>query len=213
MTEAEPAPLSVKDRLKLFEANASSKSNLDLLSPDVNTSPASVNAAFKPLTPSPASSRSVSPSLKSSPVLAVVPPPKLPARKPSSPAACLPSAPLTLSKPQLPPRKQATVPVLQARTMPPLPPRPQSLKSSSSMRSVSLSDSPLKLEPEIKTRPVDPRARKRYEALFDRQTRLMERDSEDLPGSVVAVLWKRSKLPFSKLKEIWSVARPLRVLY
>jgi hypothetical protein len=172
--------LSVKERLRLFEANG----------------PATKADRLSPLSSSPNASRSPSP-LASPASIPPALPPRLPERKPSMP---VPVAPI---KPALPTRKQATVPLLSKASLPVLPPRPiSSAPSTPRLASLSL---------ESKARPVDPRARKRYEALFDAQVALMAR--EDVPGSVVAHLWKRSKLPFSRLKEIWSVGFLLGLQY
>lgn len=56
-----------------------------------------------------------------------------------------------------------------------------------------------------KKRPVDPRAKKRYEALWEKQIAAMDA-KEEMPGLVVVRIWNRSGLPRDRLKEIWSVS-------
>ena len=53
-----------------------------------------------------------------------------------------------------------------------------------------------------KKRPVDPRAKRRYEALWEKQIAAMY-DKEEMPGLVVVRIWNRSGLPRDRLKEIW----------
>ncbi|GAA5904072.1 uncharacterized protein JCM6883_002073 [Sporobolomyces salmoneus] len=80
----------------------------------------------------------------------------------------------------------------------------------------------------FKIRPIDPRARKRYEQLFyqclssspsshdsdnnkftDRGERERERDSEEkLEGELVRMIWERSRLPRDVLREVWNEISP-----
>lgn len=55
----------------------------------------------------------------------------------------------------------------------------------------------------VKPRPIDPRARRRYEKLFDKQIEVMNSSEARLPASVVVQLWSRSGLPKQKLASIW----------
>lgn len=55
-----------------------------------------------------------------------------------------------------------------------------------------------------KKRPVDPRAKKRYETLWDRQIAAMD-GREAIPAAVVVRIWNRSGLPRDKLRDIWYV--------
>lgn len=54
-----------------------------------------------------------------------------------------------------------------------------------------------------KGRPVDPRAKRRYQALFDQQCRTMGNKDQRINGKVVRRIWERSKLPEARLKQIW----------
>ncbi|GAA5901384.1 hypothetical protein JCM8208_001785 [Rhodotorula glutinis] len=52
----------------------------------------------------------------------------------------------------------------------------------------------------LAVRPVDARARRRYEDVF---ARLVEGDEDEVEGQVVAGLWRRSGLPEGELRRIW----------
>ena len=56
-----------------------------------------------------------------------------------------------------------------------------------------------------KTRPTDPRARKRYQALWQDQMALIGPSAHEMPGLAVADIWMRSRLPTATLREIWYV--------
>jgi len=161
-------------------------------------------------------------SLNSNASITVFPPigtqsPKLPPRKaqslsvPPSPTSPVPSKPSNHT-PTLPPRLQ--------QTYPPLAPNKSAIVKASSTKAqenhieegryTKLSTSPASNHDQNRKqrlKPIDTRARKRYETLFHNlvtsKNSLMK---DELPGAVVAVIWKRSGLSNLKLKDIWSAS-------
>lgn len=190
--------LSVKQRLQQFEQPqqqhkpaipakpaasplttrlASKHSESNELLGDSPTSTSASDALLRPLKPSPSPSNSPQHSRPTTPAGSTsTSPPQLPLRsKPSS---------NSLNAPALPPRKPAKATSVPGPVLPPRKPAHA---------------------PEGKRRPVDPRAKQRFESLFDAQLSVApQRWTEDkVPGKVVCVLWMRSGVSKAVLKDVW----------
>ncbi|GAA5898011.1 hypothetical protein JCM5296_001453 [Sporobolomyces johnsonii] len=165
------------------------------------------------------------PSTTSTTTSASIPPP-LPQRKPtlpvSSAAATSSSASIARSPSSTPSR-----PFLPSKptTHDPLSSLPRSASSSSSLASTSIPSSapPVRASPTrskkplgpstglngggAKLRPIDPRARKRYDRLFEQCLGAPSEggQADKLEGAVVKGLWERSRLPQAFLRKTWCV--------
>ncbi|GAA5863923.1 hypothetical protein JCM1840_005823 [Sporobolomyces johnsonii] len=167
------------------------------------------------------------PSTTSTTTSASIPPP-LPQRKPTVPVS---SAAATSSSASIarPPSSTPSRPFLPSKptTHDPLSSLPRSASSSSSLASTSIPSSarPVRASPTrskkplgpstglngggAKLRPIDPRARKRYDRLFEQCLGALGAPStggqaDKLEGAVVKGLWERSRLPQAFLRKTWT---------
>lgn len=142
--------------------------------------------------------------------------PPLPRRRPTLPLSTSsrnqdisPRTPLVSTFQSAPPlRPRPTIsskPTLNDPLSAPSPPR-----SSSSRNGNPLENNSTRKESSFKIRPIDPRARLRYERLFDQvlDSRVPNRGGEDdevIEGELVRMIWERSRLSREVLRGVWWV--------
>ncbi|GAA5878246.1 hypothetical protein JCM16303_002701 [Sporobolomyces ruberrimus] len=147
--------------------------------------------------------------------------PPLPQRKPTLPSSTTsrkqdisPRTPLVSTfQPSAPPlRPRPTIsskPTLNDPLSAPSPPRSSPSRNGNPLEK----NNPTRKESSFKIRPIDPRARLRYERLFDQvlDSRVPNRGGEDdevIEGELVRMIWERSRLSREVLRGVWNEISP-----